>query len=119
MPMKTVGQILRSARETKYFSVEQIAALTKIDAEYITAIESDDYSRLPSETFAKGFIRNLSLRLDKNPDEMVAVFRRDFRHPQTEKPKTTRRLKPFSFLNPQFYLVALASIVFLVYLAFQ
>ncbi len=118
--MKTVGQILKTAREEKNFSLEQLSSLTKIDVKYIAALESDAYDRLPSETFAKGFIRNLSLRLDKKPDELVAVFRRDYRQPQDKNKQPKRRQHfSFSFFNSQFAFFGLAILVFFVYLGFQ
>jgi len=119
--MKTVGQILKTAREAKSFSLEQLSSLTKIDIKYISALEEDAFDKLPSETFAKGFIRNLAIRLDKNPDELVAVFRRDYRQPQSEKIKQNKRHRPlsFSFLNSQITLFGIALLVFLIYLGFQ
>lgn len=118
--MKTVGQIIKQVRTDKGFSVEQLSSLTKIDSKYIQAIEADDYSALPSETFAKGFIRNLALRLDKNPDELVAVFRRDFRQPSVNKKLFKRRKQVnLSFFSSQLAFFGLAAIVFIIYLAFQ
>jgi len=119
--MKTVGQILKTSREERNFTVEQLSSLTKIDAKYIVALENGDYNRLPSETFIKGFIRNLSLRLDKNPNELIAIFRRDYNQPflGKSKPKRIRRSLSFSFLTSQMAFFGLAILVFLVYLAFQ
>jgi cytoskeletal protein RodZ len=118
--MKTVGQILKASREERSLSVDQLSSLTKIDAKYIVALEEDAYDKLPSETFAKGFIRNLSLRLDKNPNEMVAIFRRDFR-PLGEKDKTAKSHHRFSFslFSHQAAFFVLAIAVFFIYLGFQ
>lgn len=117
--MKTVGQIIRSARLKRGFSIDQISSLTKIDSRYIAALEEDDFSKLPSETFAKGFIRNLSQRLDLNPSELIAIFRRDYRLPeQTTSSKRSRRL----FLpdnTAQFLPFILGGLVFIIYLIFQ
>lgn len=117
--MKTVGQIIRSARLKRGFSIDQISSLTKIDSRYITALEEDDFSKLPSETFAKGFIRNLSQRLDLNPGELIAIFRRDYRLPEQFPPsKRSRRL----FLpdnTAQFLPFILGGLVFIIYLIFQ
>jgi cytoskeleton protein RodZ len=60
--MKTVGQLLHAERLKKNISIEELSLATKIDGKYIEALESDRYNLLPSETFTKGFIRNLSLR---------------------------------------------------------
>lgn len=117
--MKTVGQIFSTARQKRNLSIDQLSHLTKIDSRYIDALERDNYSRLPSETFAKGFIRNLSQRLDLSPSEMVAIFRRDYRHPQPSAP--TRRLPRLilpDHASPIWPFVV-GGIVFITYLIFQ
>lgn len=122
--MKSVGQLLRLARQEKGFSIDQLSSLTKIDVRYIEALELDEYQDLPSETFTKGFIRNLALRLDRNPDELVAVFRRDYRQPSLDRPKTPIRrhndgFSLFHLFSSQFSLVILGVLVFGGYLLFQ
>ncbi len=116
--MKTVGQIIKSARQKRNLSIDQLSSLTKIDAKYIAALEADLYQSLPSETFAKGFIRNLSLRLDLNPSELVAIFRRDYRQPDREITKTIHR-KNFTGIPSQFFPFLVGGLVFVVYLIFQ
>lgn len=120
--MKTVGQILKSERLKKNVSLEHLSILTKIDTKYILALESDQYNLLPSETFIKGFIRNISLRLDRDPAELIAVFRRDFRHPQKQKTETfSHRKTPMSvyFFSNQLLPFVGGALIFLVYLGFQ
>ena len=117
--MKTVGQIIRTARQKRGLAIDQLSHLTKIDSKYIEALEQNNYSQLPSETFTKGFIRNLSLRLDLNPHEMVAIFRRDYRHPQ---PIVTPRHLPKLVLPDnasQILPFVLGGVIFLIYLIFQ
>lgn len=120
--MKTVGQILKSERLKKYISLDQLSVLTKIDIKYIEALENDEYHLLPSETFIKGFIRNISLRLDRDPNELIAVFRRDFRHPQKHKTETHPHRKTSVlplFLTSQALPFVFGGLVFLIYLGFQ
>ena len=120
--MKTVGQILKKARLDKLYTIDQLSSLTKIDEKYIESIEADDYASLPSETFTKGFIRNLGLRLDKNPDELVAIFRRDFKVPVPTKvktPRNKRQIISLSHLTSQVVLFSFGLVVFLGYLVFQ
>ncbi len=76
--MKTAGELLREKRLLKELSLEDVAKKTKIKVEFLEAIENSDYVRLPSSTFAKGFLRNYATFLYLNPDTMVAMFRRDF-----------------------------------------
>lgn len=76
--MKTAGELLRDKRILKELSLEDVSKKTKIKVEFLEAIENSDYTRLPSSTFAKGFLRNYATFLYLNPDTMVAMFRRDF-----------------------------------------
>lgn len=82
--MRTVGQILKEARETKLYSLEDIEKHTKIRKELLEALEADDYSKLPPATFIQGFIKNYGKFLGINIEKLLAVFRRDFetkKHP--------------------------------------
>ncbi len=76
--MKTAGDLLKEKRLLKELSLEDVSKKTKIKVEFLEAIENSDYARLPSSTFAKGFLRNYATFLYLNPDTMVAMFRRDF-----------------------------------------
>ncbi len=121
--MKTVGQLLHSARVKKNISLDELSRLTKIDSRHIAALESDEYHLLPTETFVKGFIRNISLSLDCDPEELIAVFRRDFKQPENHPRQpahfssdfTRRTTLSYSRLAP----LIVGVVVFLVYLGFQ
>lgn len=118
--MKTVGEIIHSERVKRNLSLEQLSHLTKIDIKYLEAIEKNNFSSLPSETFIKGFIRNISLRIDKNPDELVAIFRRDFK--QTSRDISKPKVRPHTKINfdtSKYLPIFLGTLVFVVYLIFQ
>lgn len=120
--MKTVGQLLHTDRIKKNISIEELSLATKIDVKYILALEDDKYDLLPSETFTKGFIRNLSLTLGNDPKEYIAVFRRDYKSPVDGIKKTSqRKTQKFNFphLSSQIFPIVLGAIVFLVYLGIQ
>lgn len=122
--MKTVGQLLHGDRVKKNISIEELSVATKIDAKYIEALEADRYDLLPSETFTKGFIRNLSLRLGNDPEEFIAVFRRDYRDPKNHRsspsPKKNKSFHlPFFQSSSQFLPFILGVVVFVIYLIFQ
>lgn len=119
--MKTVGEIIHSERLKKEITLEKLSHLTKIDIKYLEAIEKNAFHLLPSETFTKGFIRNISLRLDRNPDELTAIFRRDYRQSdQLTQPKNQSLKRNKINFEPNQYLPYVAGIViFLIYLGFQ
>ena len=121
--MKTAGQLLQEKRISKELTLENIAEKTKIKLEYLEAIESSEFNKLPSATFAKGFLRNYATFLHLNGDTVVAMFRRDF----TENKKG--EIIPRGFVDPvntkpRFFtvnliLVGLAVFTFLGFLGFQ
>lgn len=76
--MKTAGQLLQEARAKKRLELNEVSKFTKIREVFLTNIEADDYTGLPSGTIARGFIRNYSEFLGLKPDYVLAVFRRDF-----------------------------------------
>lgn len=120
--MKTVGQLLHAERTRKKISIEELSLATKIDWKYIQALEADRYDLLPSETFAKGFIRNLLLNLGSDPEEFIAVFRRDYRDPDTNKKSSKQHKTPkinFPHMSSQLLPVVFGVVVFVIYLGFQ
>lgn len=76
--MHTVGQTLKEARETKYYSLDEVEKATKIRKELLEALEADDYAKLPPATFVQGFIKNYSKFLGLDSQKLLALFRREF-----------------------------------------
>ncbi|MFC4766372.1 helix-turn-helix domain-containing protein [Effusibacillus consociatus] len=56
--MKELGSILRTARESKGLTLDEIQERTKIRKRYLEAIEEGELSILPGLVYARGFIRN-------------------------------------------------------------
>ena len=56
----TLGEKLRQAREERGISVSQVAEQTRISAQYIQSIETDDYRTLPGGIFNKGFVKSFA-----------------------------------------------------------
>ena len=54
----TVGAQLRSARESKKLSLEDIATSTRIPRRHLESLESGDWSRLPAPTYTVGFAKS-------------------------------------------------------------
>jgi|GEM_PF-1581092 len=78
--MSGIGQVLRKRREELGLSLEDIQEQTKVRKRYIQAIEDDDWSSLPGDVYARGFIRSYAealgmdgLALLRQLDEEAAV----------------------------------------------
>lgn len=68
-----IGSILKEARETQGWSLEEVAEKTKIRYKYIQALEDGSFEILPGgRVYAKGFIRNYARFLGLNPEELAA-----------------------------------------------
>ena len=74
--MKTVGFMLKEAREKKGLTTSQVESTIKIREKFIIAIENDEFSILPSPSYAKGFVRNYAEFLGLPIDSTMAIFRR-------------------------------------------
>lgn len=53
----SVGDQLRTAREAKKLSLEDIASSTRIPRRHLESLESGDWSRLPAPTYSVGFAK--------------------------------------------------------------
>jgi cytoskeleton protein RodZ len=63
LPLNSVGEMLRKAREKKRLSPEEVNIHTKISLPVIQALEQDDFESFESETYLKGFLRNYAVFL--------------------------------------------------------
>lgn len=72
--MATLGDMLRSARETKGISLADAERDTKIRQKYISALEDDNVLAMPGPTYARGFLRNYAGYLGLDADETIHLF---------------------------------------------
>lgn len=80
--MKTVGEILREKREQKELSIKEISLGTNISPGYLSAIENNDFSQMPGETYVIGFIRNYANYLDLDSNELISIYKEYMRYEQ-------------------------------------
>ncbi|MFN8411996.1 MAG: DUF4115 domain-containing protein [Anaerolineales bacterium] len=73
----TIGQRLRKEREARYISIERASDETRIRKIFLQALESDDYSVMPSAAQGRGFLRNYAAYLDINIDEVIAEMQKN------------------------------------------
>lgn len=75
MNQKRVGQILKETREEKKLSVRDVSKDTNIAMKYIVALETEDYSQFPAETFALGFLKNYASYLKLDTGMLTNLYR--------------------------------------------
>jgi len=76
--MKTIGQILKSARERKRYSLKKLEELTRIKKDFIESIEQEQWRNLPPFPTILGFVKSISATLDVDSTMAVAVLKRDY-----------------------------------------
>lgn len=76
--MIRVGQRLKEIRLEKGLSLEDVSQATKIRSSFLAAIEKGEYQKLPSSSYAQGFVQNYASFLGLPKKETMALFRREF-----------------------------------------
>ncbi len=114
--MESFGAYLKSLREEKGKSLEEIAAGTKIAASNLDFLEKDRYDLLPPRVFVKGFIRSYVQELGLNPDESVSrfeTFTKEGEMPdysQEEHPVFGQKPSTGSFISSTWFTVVLTAL---------
>jgi hypothetical protein len=72
--MIDLGGELRRAREEKGISLAEAEQATRIKADYLEALEVNDWAALPTDVQARGFLRNYAVFLDLDADEVMSRF---------------------------------------------
>lgn len=70
----TIGEHLKSVRESKGLRLEDIAQKTKININILRALESDRFEKLPNRTYVRGFVQNYAKTLGIDIKESVKVL---------------------------------------------
>jgi cytoskeleton protein RodZ len=76
LAMSAVGEVLERARLDQGIDLATIAAITKIKAKYLRALEADDRKSLPGEFFYKSFVHQYAKFLGLNSKPLDAEIDR-------------------------------------------
>jgi len=70
----TTGSELRERRESAGLSIEQLASVTSIRMGLITEMESNKFFHCGGDTYARGHLKNIALRLGLEPNHFVEMY---------------------------------------------
>ena len=68
------GSYLKSERELRGVTLEELHAKTKIPMHYLRALEKNLFDELPEEVFIRGYIRSFAKVIGANEDEMLSAY---------------------------------------------
>jgi transcriptional regulator with XRE-family HTH domain len=83
----SVGGQLRSAREARGLTLEDICRETRVVRDYLIAVEEGDFDRLPSKAYVRGIIRSYAGCVGISADGLISLY-----DGVTETPKKGRNL---------------------------
>ena len=68
------GSYLKSERELRGVTLEELHAKTKIPMHYLRALEKNLFDELPEEVFIRGYIRSFAKVIGANESEMLSAY---------------------------------------------
>ena len=72
--MESLGKYLRSKREVKELSLEEVAKALKIKAWYLSAIEQDFFDLLPTGGYDRTFLTEYAKHLGLDSEEVIRRY---------------------------------------------
>ena len=70
----TLGEFLRSERESRGVTLEQVASATKVGIRTLHALEADQYSELPAKPYIRGFVASYCAFIGLDPGEVRTKY---------------------------------------------
>ena len=123
--MTKAGEKLQTTRLEKGLTLKDVSKGTKIKVEFLEYIEKGDYDKLPSVSYAYGFVRNYASFLEIPEKEIMPLFKREFDEEKAYKvlPKGFEKTEEFSVtkvkVKQTIAILIIAFISLMVYIVFQ
>jgi cytoskeletal protein RodZ len=73
--MKSLGDTLKTAREERGISMDQVIHETNISRNYLEALEDENFDEFPAEAYLIGFLRNYAEFLGLDTDKIVGQYK--------------------------------------------
>jgi cytoskeletal protein RodZ len=75
MLMESLGEKLKTARNEKDLSFDQISRETNISIRYLEALEAENFAVFPGEPYIIGFIKNYGAYLELDVQKLISLYR--------------------------------------------
>ncbi|MDD3101665.1 MAG: helix-turn-helix domain-containing protein [Patescibacteria group bacterium] len=125
---ESLGTILRDKRISESWSLEDVEKKIGVPAKYLQCIEEDEFYKLPSPTYTRGFLLQYAELLRFNPEEVVNLWKKEYSYSAIKETKNKRvrklplvefgKEKFFDIFNSRYFFIGLVSLGVLLYLFF-
>jgi len=109
------GKYLKTEREKKGLSLENIYQISKIQVHYLEALEADRYDDLPVSVLIRGYIRTIAEAIHLSPEETVKRYDNYLKQlEQVDKEVEERKkaaIKPLDIPLERNFTIALAATI--------
>jgi len=101
--MESIGQVLKSERERRGLSLEQVHESTRITTQNLSALEQDRFDHFPNRVYARAFLRDYANFLGLDSAMLLTRYEEEWGAPQ-EHPaarpagRSIRRTLGYTFL---------------------
>jgi len=69
-----LGELLTRAREKLSLSQQDIASRLNLKEEIISALDANDFDKLPAPTYVRGYIRSYARAVNLNADSLINIY---------------------------------------------
>lgn len=91
----SLGATLRTAREAKNLSLEEVSLRINIPVKHLSALEAMELDKLPGLPFVKGYVRAYAKNMGLNADGLVAMLS------TASQPKAESKVSTIDQVGPQ------------------
>lgn len=72
--MESLGQYLKVQRKLRNVSLEDVSRASKVAKNWLELLEDDAFAKLPSDVFAKGYLRMYAETIGLDPEDVVLRY---------------------------------------------
>ena len=72
----TLGSLLRTSREERHIDLDAVVKATKVRRHYLEALENEEWEKLPSKVFVKGFLRSYAEFLGLDTETVLDYYQK-------------------------------------------
>ena len=76
----SLGSMITKARKDAGLSIDDLSAATNIRGPLLRQIESDNFTQCGGETYARGHLRNIAVKLNVDPQMFITAFEDEQMH---------------------------------------
>ena len=76
----SLGSMITKARKDAGLSIDDLSAATNIRGTLLREIESNNFSQCGGETYARGHLRNIAIKLNVDPQDFLTAFEDEQMH---------------------------------------